>query len=97
MSRRDGGRRRLSAGGDGAVTVAEVELEGVGEGEGEGARNWPKSEFEMRIARPLAPQRWCSSPQEAPEALKTQVWGAGTQRKQMCAKKRWFCALWASF
>lgn len=36
MSRREGGRRRLPAGGDGAVTVAEVELEGVGEGEGEG-------------------------------------------------------------
>ena len=69
----------------------------MGEVEEERVRNGPKLEFEMRIARPLAPQRWCSSPQEAPEALETQVQGAGTQKKQMCAKKRWFCALWASF
>ena len=38
----------------------------MGEGEEEGVRNGPKSEFENGIARPLAPQRWCSSPQEAP-------------------------------
>ena len=80
----------------GEVNPTRIEC-AVGEGEEEGVRNGPKSEFENGIARPLAPQRWCSSPQEAPEALETQVQGAGTQRRQMCAKKRGFCAMWASF